>query len=71
MKRIVIGTALLVLLPAGPAMAAPTPSPVAPMHTGTACASVFAHNPQTSADSHSAPPAQVNFAAVGLAFCSG
>lgn len=52
-----------------PAMAAPNPSPVAPAHTGTACANVLANNPQAGSDSHSAPPAQANFFAVGAAFC--
>jgi hypothetical protein len=52
-----------------PAVAAPNPSPVAPTHTGTACASVLANNPQAGEDSHSAPPAQENFFAVGAAMC--
>lgn len=56
-------------LAAVPAVAAPNPSPVAPAHTGTACTSVLAHNPQASDASHSAPQAQANFAAVGAAMC--
>jgi hypothetical protein len=56
-------------IPAVPAGAAPNPSPVAPAHTGTACASVLANNPQAGADSHSAPPAQENFFEVGAVFC--
>jgi hypothetical protein len=52
-----------------PAGAAPNPSPVAPAHTGTACANVLANNPQAGPDSHSAPPAQQNFFEVGAVFC--
>jgi hypothetical protein len=59
---VVLGTAL-------PASAAPNPSPVAPTRTGTACAAVIGHNPQASDAGHSAPPAQMNFEAVGNAFC--
>ena len=62
---------LVALGTAFPAAAAPNPSPVAPMHTGTACANVLAHNPQTTDASHSAPPAQANFEAVGNTFCFG
>lgn len=54
---------------AAPASASPNPSPVAPLHTGTACVTVISHNPQAGDDSHSAPPAQENFAQVGAAFC--
>ena len=61
--------ALFGLASAAPAFAAPNPSPVAPTNTGTACANVIAHNPQASPASHSAPPAQANFEAVGAAFC--
>jgi hypothetical protein len=56
-------------IPAVPAGAAPNPSPVAPAHTGTACANVLAKNPQAGPGSHSAPPAQENFFEVGAAFC--
>lgn len=56
-------------LAAVPAVAAPNPSPAAPAHTGTACANVLANNPQAGANSHSAPPAQENFLAVGAAMC--
>lgn len=56
-------------LGAVPAVAAPSPSPVAPAHTGTGCANVLAHNPQTGDDSHQAPQGQENFFAVGAAFC--
>jgi hypothetical protein len=59
---VTIGTAV-------PAVAAPNPSPVAPAHTGTACANVLAKNPQAGPDSHSAPPAQENFFEVGAVFC--
>jgi len=59
----------LTLAAAVPAMAGPNPSPVAPTHTGTACANVLANNPQAGEDSHSAAPAQANFGAVGAAFC--
>jgi hypothetical protein len=52
-----------------PAGAAPNPSPVAPAHTGTACANVLAKNPQAGPDSHSAPPAQQNLFEVGAVFC--
>jgi hypothetical protein len=62
-------TLALTLVAAVPAMAGPNPSPVAPAHTGTACANVLANNPQAGADSHSAPPAQTNFFAVGVALC--
>jgi hypothetical protein len=55
---------------AAPATAGPQPNPAAPAHTGTACMSVFAHNPQASESSHSAPAAQTNFAEVGAAFCA-
>ncbi len=54
---------------AASASAAPTPSPVAPAHAGAACEAVLAHNPQASPESHSAVPAQMNFAEVGAAFC--
>ena len=60
---------LVALGAAFPASAAPSPSPVAPTHTGTACANVIGHNPQASDAGHSAPPAQENFQAVGNAFC--
>jgi hypothetical protein len=58
-----------ICIPAVPAAATPNPSPVAPAHTGTACANVLANNPQAGPGSHSAPPAQENFFAVGAAFC--
>jgi hypothetical protein len=71
-----IGTAVALALavstiwiPAVPAGAAPNPSPVAPAHTGTACANVLAKNPQAGPSSHSAPPAQENFFEVGAVFC--
>jgi hypothetical protein len=57
-------------IPAVPAGAAPNPNPVAPAHTGTACANVLAKNPQAGPGSHSAPPAQENFFEVGAVFCS-
>jgi hypothetical protein len=71
MKRMIVATSMLALVlgPAVTAAAAPNPSPVAPAHTGTACANVLANNPQAGSDSHSAPPAQENFFAVGAAFC--
>ena len=71
MKRMIVATSMLALVlgPAATAAAAPNPSPVAPAHTGTACANVLANNPQASPGSHSAPPAQENFFAVGAAFC--
>ncbi len=56
-------------IPAVPAAAAPNPSPVAPAHTGRACANVLAKNPQAGPGSHSAPPAQENFFEVGAVFC--
>jgi hypothetical protein len=68
-KRMIVAIALLILTPAAPAAAAPNPSPVAPAHTGTACANVLAKNPQAGPDSRSAPPAQENFFAVGAVFC--
>jgi hypothetical protein len=58
-----------ICIPAVPAAAAPNPSPVAPAHTGTACANVLAKNPQAGPGSHSAPPAQQNFFEVGAVFC--
>jgi len=69
MKRCIVLSLLFVFVPAAPAFAAPTPSPVAPQHTATACANVFAHNPQASEESRSAPRAQANFFAVADAFC--
>jgi len=71
MKRMIVAISMLALVlgPAVTATAAPNPSPVAPAHTGTACANVLANNPQAGSDSHSAPPAQENFFAVGAAFC--
>jgi hypothetical protein len=71
MKRIIVAIPVLALVlgPAVTAAAAPNPSPVAPAHTGTACANVLAKNPQAGPGSHSAPPAQENFFAVGAAFC--
>ena len=65
----VFATVALSTVVAVPAVAAPNPNPEAPAHTGTACASVLTHNPQASEDSHSAPTAQQNFAAVGAAMC--
>src|SRR3954451_8602794 len=53
MKRTLItAVAVLVAGTASPAVAAPSPNPNAPAHTGTACANVFAHNPQTGSGSH-------------------
>ena len=71
MKRMIVATSMLTLVlgPAVTAAGAPNPSPVAPAHTGTACANVLANNPQAGSDSHSALPAQQNFLAVGAAFC--
>ena len=59
----------LCVVAAAPASADPTPSPVAPDHTGTACASVLTHNPQAGESPHSAVTAQENFTQVGAAFC--
>jgi hypothetical protein len=69
MKRTIVAISVLILAPTVPAEAGPNPSPVAPAHTGTACANVLAKNPQAGPDSHSAPPAQQNFFEVGAAFC--
>jgi Bacterial regulatory proteins, luxR family len=69
MKRMIVAIALLILTPAAPAAAAPNPSPVAPAHTGTACANVLTKNPQAGPGTRSAPPAQENFFAVGAVFC--
>jgi len=69
MKRTVLLAVVFVLGGATPALAAPNPSPVAPTHTGTACANVIGHNPQAGPGSHSAPQAQENFEAVGQTFC--
>lgn len=69
MKRAVALTALFLLVPAAPALAAPSPSPVAPPHVATACANVLTHNPQTLGDPSQALPAQLNFLEVGQAFC--
>jgi hypothetical protein len=66
---VLLSTVVLSLAPAAPCIAAPNPSPTAPAHTATACEHVVAHNPQAGAGSHSAPPAQTNFQAVGAAFC--
>lgn len=65
----VLGLTLGFLGTAGPALADPSPSPVAPLHTGTACGAVLAHNPQAGDDPRSAPPAQMNLFEVGAAFC--
>lgn len=71
MKTILLATVLvLTLAPAAGAAAAPNPSPVAPTHTATACRSVFAHNPQTGPESHSAAPGQNRFSDVGATFCA-
>jgi hypothetical protein len=69
MTRTILASAWLILAPAVPAQAAPNPNPVAPAHTGTACATVLANNPQAGPDPRSAPPAQQNFFNVGAVFC--
>jgi hypothetical protein len=66
---VALALAVVTIGAAVPAVAAPNPSPVAPAHTGTACANVLAKNPQAGPDSHSAPPAQENFFEVGAVFC--
>jgi hypothetical protein len=71
MKRIaivVIATGMLVLT-GGSASAAPSPSPVAPTHTGTACTSVLTNNPNTGPAAHISEQGGSNFGAVGAAFC--
>jgi hypothetical protein len=70
MKKLVMLSAVaLTLVAASPAGAAPNPNPAAPDHAQTASANVIGHNPQAGPGTHSAPPAQENFAAVGAAFC--
>jgi hypothetical protein len=66
---VALALAVITIIPTVPATAAPNPSPVAPAHTGTACANVLAKNPQAGPGSHSAPPAQENFFQVGAVFC--
>ncbi|HEY3091432.1 MAG TPA: hypothetical protein VGJ59_25575 [Jatrophihabitantaceae bacterium] len=66
---VALALAVITIIPTVPAAAAPNPSPVAPAHTGTACANVLAKNPQAGPGSHSAPPAQENFFQVGAVFC--
>ena len=66
---VALALAVSTIIPAVPAAAAPNPSPVAPAHTGTACANVLTKNPQAGPSSHSAPPAQQNLFEVGAVFC--
>ncbi|MCU1678458.1 MAG: hypothetical protein JWM93_3216 [Frankiales bacterium] len=66
---IVVSATVMFLLPAASASAAPHPNPVAPTHTGTACAAVLSSNPNVSPDSHMSERGAVNFGAVGAAFC--
>jgi hypothetical protein len=49
------------------AWAAPNPNPNAPDHTGTACASVLSHNPNTAEGGHISATGGEHFAAVGAA----
>jgi hypothetical protein len=57
------------LTTAGFAGAAPTPSPAAPEHTGTACAAVLTNNPNAGPNGHISDIGGTNFFAVGAAFC--
>jgi hypothetical protein len=65
---VVIATAMLVLT-APSASAAPNPSPVAPTHTGTACASVLTNNPNTGPGGHISAQGAAHFGAVGAVMC--
>jgi hypothetical protein len=69
MKRIAVALGLVIVASAAPAAAAPNPNPHAPAHTGTACANVLAHNPNTGPNGHSSPVGSAHFAAVGAAMC--
>jgi hypothetical protein len=66
---IVVSAAAMILLPATSAWAAPDPSPVAPTHTGTACASVFSNNPNVLPGAPISDQGGSHFGAVGAAFC--
>jgi len=65
---VAIAMATLVLTAAS-ASAAPNPSPVAPAHTGTACASVLTHNPNTGPGGHISEQGAAHFGAVGAVMC--
>ena len=69
MKRFALGLALVIVASAAPAAAAPHPNPNAPAHTGTACANVLAHNPNTGPNGHISETGGQHFGAVGAAMC--
>jgi hypothetical protein len=51
------------------ASAQPNPNPNAPAHTGTACASVLANNPNTGPNGHISDTGGAHFFDVGVALC--
>jgi hypothetical protein len=72
MKKLMVivavsGTSLLWASAA--ASAQPNPNPNAPAHTGTACASVLANNPNTGPDGHISDTSGSHLLDVGAAFC--
>ena len=69
MKRYVVGLAVIIVASAAPAAAAPNPNPTAPAHTGTACANVLSHNPNTGPNGHISEQGSAHFGAVGATFC--
>jgi len=69
MKRIALSLALVIVASAAPAAAAPNPNPNAPAHTGTACANVLSHNPNTGPDGHISDVGGQHFGDVGAAMC--
>ena len=69
MKRYALAAAVIVMAAAAPAVAAPHPNPTAPAHTGTACANVLSHNPNTGPNGHIAEVGGAHFGAVGAVFC--
>jgi hypothetical protein len=68
-KYIVVLGAVFAMVTAAPALAAPTPNPVAPQHTTTACQKVIANNPNAAPGGHISDQGAANFGAVGGAFC--
>jgi hypothetical protein len=72
MSKLSIGAALFAIALFGSpfgALAAPTPNPNGPAHTGTACSSVLGHNPNTTEGGHISEAGGIQFATVGEAFC--
>ena len=68
--RLTLITMGLLVATATPAVAAPSPSPQGPAHTGTACAAVLSHNPNTQpTGGHISEVGGSHFGAVGATFC--